>query len=275
LNSLTSSSLGSPRETLPIYAWCFVFIPFLIWVVVDQNNWNTDLFLSLNHYFASLPDLFWTTLSLFGNGWFSFAVLLPVVFFAPRVIFAALLSGIFTGILSGVSKSYFDTARPASVIDQSSFHIIDSPLLHSAMPSGHTMTAFAIAFAVIFSAPKGALKYSSLIFLIAIGTGLSRIAVGAHWPSDVLIGASFGIFCGLVGTMMIFKIPASKFKTYSILTAVVVLISLVNIYILLNEKLDFSINQPIQYVTAIFLSIHFAIYFSLFMKHRRLMKNHV
>jgi membrane-associated phospholipid phosphatase len=266
---------NSEKESVPLYAWCLIFLPFLIWVVIDQNNWNSHLFLSLNHRFSTLPDLFWTTLSLFGNGWFCFAVLLPIVFFAPRIIFAALLSGILTGILSRISKSYFDTARPAGVIDQSSFHIIDSPLLHSAMPSGHTMTAFAIAFAVIFSAPKGTGKYSPLICLLAIGAGLSRIAVGAHWPSDVLIGASFGIFCGLVGATLILKIPASKFKTYSILTAVVVLISLVNIYILLNDKLDFSINQPVQYVTAIFLSIHFAIYFSLFMKYRRLMKNHV
>ncbi len=263
------------QETVPIYAWCLIFIPFLIWVVIDQNNWNTDLFLSLNHQFSTLPDLFWTTLSLFGNGWFCFAVLLPVIFIAPRVIFAALLSGILTGILSSISKAYFDTARPAGILDQSTFHIIDSPLLHSAMPSGHTMTAFAIAFAVIFSAPKNTRKYLSLVCLIAIGAGLARIAVGAHWPSDVLIGASFGIFCGLVGTMLIFKIPASKFKTYSTMTAVVVLISLVNIYILLKEKLDFSINQPVQFIAALFLSIHFVIYFSLFIKHQRLLKNHV
>ena len=272
---MTSSSLGSARESVPIYAWYLVFIPFLIWVVIDQNDLNTRLFLSLNKHFSNLPDLFWTTLSLFGNGWFCFAVLLPVVFFAPRVIFAALLSGIFTGILSSISKSYFDTPRPAGVIDHSSFHIIDSPLLHSAMPSGHTMTAFAIAFAVIFSAPKSTLKYSLFVCIIAIGAGLSRIAVGAHWPSDVLIGASFGIFCGLVGTVLIFKIPASTFKTYSILTAVVVLISLVNIYILIQEKLDFSINQPLQFITALFLSIHFVIYFSLFIKHQRSLKNHV
>jgi membrane-associated phospholipid phosphatase len=274
LNS-TITNHQSARDAIAPSNWCLIFLPLVIWIISYQNGWNSEIFLFLNHKFSRLPDLFWTTFSLGGNGWFIFAILLPVIFFVPRIIFAALLSGIITGIMSNLAKSYFDTPRPAFVLDQASFHIIESPLLHSAMPSGHTMTVFAICTAIIFSAPKSSRNYLNFLWLLAIGTGLSRIAVGAHWPSDVLVGASLGIFCGLLGTTLIFKFDASKFKTYSITSLVLILISLVNIYILLYEKLDFSINQPVQYLAALYLSLNFIVYFFLYFKHQYFLKNHV
>lgn len=271
----SGTSIQVVRDEIALSNWYLIFLPFVIWIIIYQNGLNSEIFLFLNHKFSVLPDLFWTTFSLGGNGWFIFAVLLPVIFFVPRIIFAALLSGIITGIMSNLAKAYFDTPRPAFVLDQASFHIIESPLLHSAMPSGHTMTVFAICTAIIFSAPKSSRNYLNLLWLIAIGTGLSRIAVGAHWPSDVLIGASFGIFCGLLGTTLIFKFDTSKFKTYSKTSLALILISLVNIYILLNEKLDFSINQPVQYLAALCLTLNFIVYFFLYFKHQHFLKNHV
>ena len=263
------------KEKIPFSAWYLISLPLFIWVILYQNNWTTDVFLFLNQQFSVLPDLFWTTLSLGGNGWFIFAILLPVIYVAPRVIFSALLSGIITGIVSNLAKSFFDTPRPAFVLDQASFHIIESPLLHSAMPSGHTMTAFAICTSIIFTISRQNRKYVHLLWFLAIGTGLSRIAVGAHWPSDVLIGASFGIFCGLMGTSFINRMAATKFQTYSKASLIVNLMSLVNLYILLNQKLDFAINQPVQYLTALFLTVNFIIYFIFYFKHQRLLKNHV
>jgi membrane-associated phospholipid phosphatase len=35
-----------------------------------------------------------------------------------------------------------------------------------------------------------------LHFTLPNATGVSRIAVGAHWPEDVLVGASLGIIAG-------------------------------------------------------------------------------
>ena len=58
-----------------------------------------------------------------------------------------------------------------------------------AFPSGHTALAFAIATAIAFYYPKT----SILFFLVALSIGISRIAAGVHWPSDVLGGAMVGI----------------------------------------------------------------------------------
>ena len=62
-------------------------------------------------------------------------------------------------------------------------------------PSGHTQTAFGAATYLSCLYPA-----ASPIFLgLAALTGLSRIALGVHYPSDVLAGALFGIVFSLLG----------------------------------------------------------------------------
>ena len=60
---------------------------------------------------------------------------------------------------------------------------------YTSFPSGHTVTVFALASAL-------ALIWRPLAwpgFALALLVGLSRIMVGAHWPSDVLAAAWLGI----------------------------------------------------------------------------------
>ncbi|KIH76015.1 hypothetical protein GFER_13410 [Geoalkalibacter ferrihydriticus DSM 17813] len=67
-------------------------------------------------------------------------------------------------------------------------------------PSGHTMTAFAVcgALAVLLPGSLG-------IFLpMAILIGFSRIFLGLHYPTDVLVGALLGSTIGLaVGRLIL------------------------------------------------------------------------
>ncbi|MGD9342868.1 MAG: phosphatase PAP2 family protein [Desulfuromonadales bacterium] len=60
-------------------------------------------------------------------------------------------------------------------------------------PSGHTMTAFAV-WGVLF---VGLPSLSHIYLVIAVLIGLSRIFLGLHYPSDVLVGAVLGGGIGL------------------------------------------------------------------------------
>ena len=60
-------------------------------------------------------------------------------------------------------------------------------------PSGHTMTAFAV-WGTLFVGLPG---LSHVYLVIAILIGLSRIFLGLHYPSDVLVGAVLGGIIGL------------------------------------------------------------------------------
>jgi undecaprenyl-diphosphatase len=64
-------------------------------------------------------------------------------------------------------------------------------------PSGHTTTAFTIA---LMLGHFSALLWPVALVLAAL-VGLSRIALGAHFPSDVVAGMLLGCFCASVALL--------------------------------------------------------------------------
>jgi len=76
----------------------------------------------------------------------------------------------------------FDSVGPLA------FHPLANAYVYESFPSGHTTTAFAAAMVLGFLAPR----YFGLGLLYAVAIGLSRLVVGAHYPTDVLAGAVLG-----------------------------------------------------------------------------------
>jgi undecaprenyl-diphosphatase len=74
------------------------------------------------------------------------------------------------------------------------FHHVIPPA--SSFPSGHTMSAFAIASVLFFGSRLMPLRVVAMV--IAAAVGASRVLGFRHWPSDVcasaLIGTAFGWF---------------------------------------------------------------------------------
>lgn len=102
-----------------------------------------------------------------------------------KIVEVAVLGSIVVQII----KNYFDRERPARKIED--IQILGPKLQFSSFPSGHTMSAFALA--VILSERYPFL--SLFLYLIAFLVGISRIYVGAHYPLDVLVGCFLGIIC--------------------------------------------------------------------------------
>lgn len=75
-------------------------------------------------------------------------------------------------------------------------HVLADRTTDPSFPSDHTAAAFAIAFAVFaFSRRAGALFLAAAILI-----GLSRIALGMHYPSDVLAGMLVGLGAAMLVT---------------------------------------------------------------------------
>jgi undecaprenyl-diphosphatase len=66
-------------------------------------------------------------------------------------------------------------------------------------PSGHTAAAFAVA--VAFADEPHGLGPATL--LLAVGIGLSRVYLGAHYPLDVVVGAGLGACAGIASRMLV------------------------------------------------------------------------
>ncbi len=84
-----------------------------------------------------------------------------------------------------ILKPWVARIRPYDVLD---FPILIPPLQDYSFPSGHTSSSFAAA-AVIYAYHK---KWGIAAYVFAVCMGISRLYLGVHFPSDVLVGAVIG-----------------------------------------------------------------------------------
>ncbi|MBO8407195.1 MAG: phosphatase PAP2 family protein [Proteobacteria bacterium] len=103
--------------------------------------------------------------------------------------FFVLCSVLVASVIGQILKIVIGRARPGFEFGPVVFdHWALSDVYHS-MPSGHTFASFAGLVMLGLLAPK--IKWFT--WTLAIVIGVSRICVGAHWPSDVIFGAFIGM----------------------------------------------------------------------------------
>ena len=251
--------IASPRE-IPTWSLALPFIPLGLWLVLHFALPEPALFYALNHSGKVAPDAFWGFFVFLGNGWGVFALCFPLLLFAPRLIIAGAVGGAIAGLLSKTLKPLIAEPRPLGVLDPDTFIIIGRQLKSFSMPSGHTLTAFAIAAGIYFAIPAARRQPFWWLFVLAALAGLSRVTVGAHWPADVFAGAAIGLFSGIMGAYVTTKLPRRLYEPQSWLMRQVAVMGLVAIYTLFTDRLDFELNRPYQIVglVAIFITLtHF------------------
>jgi undecaprenyl-diphosphatase len=115
--------------------------------------------------------------------------------FAGRAFFLLAVNAV-SGLASLALKMLFGRARPRLLDMVGPFHFDMLSWKSSVLsfPSGHTVTAFASATALAFMAPR----LGKWLLLLAALIEVSRVIVGAHYPSDVIAGAALGAACAFL-----------------------------------------------------------------------------
>ena len=102
------------------------------------------------------------------------------------------LTIVFSFLFSAGLKKLIGRQRPDNV-----YHLIEAS--SPAMPSGHalksTVVYVGIYFLILRFGPltKSQKHWAKLILILPVLIGLSRVFLGVHWPSDVVVGWTLGI----------------------------------------------------------------------------------
>ncbi|OIM98357.1 PA-phosphatase [Polynucleobacter sp. QLW-P1DATA-2] len=243
------------KQAIPNYIWFLPLLPCALAFAIYFSELQISSFQFINGFTQLLPDTLWAWLTFLGNGWGIFALASPLLLLAPRLLTAGIFGGVISGLSSSILKNIFDLPRPAGLLSDGSFHRIGEPLLFKAFPSGHTLTAFAIASALYFATPRDKRSHLLILFGIASLVGLSRIAVGAHWPTDVLAGSGVGMWCGMLGALLALRVPQSQLIPRAIWSRLIALGGIVAIYVHITQIMDLELNLPLQYASIAVIAI--------------------
>ena len=101
------------------------------------------------------------------------------------------------GLLDQVLKNLLCRARPGAAdagVFFREFPCVPAPYALASFPSGHATTVFALATVLSLWYPRWTAAWLALAAVV----GWSRIALGSHFPSDVVAGAVVGVAVVLV-----------------------------------------------------------------------------
>ena len=100
------------------------------------------------------------------------------------------------GLFVNVVKHIFGRARPGvgGSLDPYLFSPFSWPAAYAGLPSGHAATAFSVLVAFGTLWPRA----RTILWIYALLIAASRVAVTAHYPSDVLAGALVGVVGALL-----------------------------------------------------------------------------
>jgi undecaprenyl-diphosphatase len=93
-----------------------------------------------------------------------------------------------TGAASPVLKLLFSRSRPNHDVDPGVFHLLAFRSADASFPSGHSMTAFAVAGVLVAAAPR----WRTWILAVAFLVPLARVVGGRHFVSDAVVGTAVG-----------------------------------------------------------------------------------
>uniref|UniRef100_UPI003FA28B49 phosphatase PAP2 family protein n=1 Tax=Tenacibaculum maritimum TaxID=107401 RepID=UPI003FA28B49 len=219
-----------------------------------------EAFLYLNNKLATFSDTAFNTTQL-GDVLISFPLLTIFIIYAPKLWEALFTASLLLLVISASFKKIFSIPRPAAVFDHDSFVILGETLTGStSFPSGHSIATFVVITVLLFAfmPQKNSTKLLWSISLIALGLFIasSRVAVGAHYPFDVVVGSILGYMIAIIGIKLNAKINGFiwiKNRRYYPFFMLIFII----LMFLIGHKIIKN-NIPIYYIS--FLSLIISLY---------------
>ena len=230
------------------WSWAIPLSALLALALLLYSGTNQPLFFQLNRLSLYTGPLLWSLITTFGDSLVLLALMLPLVGRHPRLLWQLILCALIATLLSQGLKELFNMPRPPTVLDAEQMILIGESHGWYSFPSGHTTAAFTFAgLFVMQSWTRPSVKVALIIAALLVG--LSRIAVGVHWPQDILAGIATGWLSALFGMLLADKL--SWGMRLSVQRPIALLLLGVVLTLLFREGSDYPDARTLEIVLAL------------------------
>lgn len=167
------------------------------------KDWDRELFVWLNGLGVEQYDTFWVFITKI-ESWIPLFILFFILIrhyyrWKKGLMVAAFVLTTFlvTLFLTDLTKEFVGRLRPNNAGELADLiRILQTPTSYSFF-SGHASSSFAITTFIILSLRQYT-KWIYPVILWPLLFVLSRIYVGVHYPSDLFVGAAFGVLMAML-----------------------------------------------------------------------------
>lgn len=164
--------------------------------------WAADGNVGLFHLFNGLSrhtgEWLWANVTTFGDSLVVFSAALLLLERRPLLLWVLLFSALVSTLVVHGLKEWMLVMRPPAVLPADELIVIGIAHKAVSFPSGHTTAIFSMV--ALFALRRDVAPGWKLALLgLGVLVGISRMAVGVHWPLDVLGGAAIAWTSVMIG----------------------------------------------------------------------------